>query len=141
MSYPGRSLWHVQHNSSGPSVVAPCQHCDVDTVWLRTKNGGWHLFDAVMHLTETALDGNRYAVDRRTRLVVDLTSVLESRWPTRCLTLHRFRCPASYDQSRFHDRRPRQPNDIDLTDLWRRLADSKARAKDDLGLLGPGRSA
>jgi hypothetical protein len=94
-----------------------------------------------MHLTETAFDGNRYAVDRRTRLVVDLTSVLESRWPTQCLTLHRFRCPESYEQSRFHDRRPRQPNDIDLTDLWRRLADCKARAHDDLWLLGPNRSA
>ena len=113
----------------------------MDTVWLRTKNGGWHLFDAVMQLTETALDGNRYAVDRRTRLAVDLTSVLESRWPTRCLTLHRFRCPESYDQSRVHDRRPRQPNDIDLTDLWRRLADARAHAQDDIGLLGGIRSA
>ena len=124
----------MQHNSNGPSVVAPCQHCDVDTVWLRTVNGGWHLFDATMQSTEAACDGNRYAVDRRSRLVVDLANVRESRWPTRCLSLHRFKCPPSYDQSRFHHRRPRQANDIELTDLWQRLAAARERKHDDVKL-------
>lgn len=128
----------MQYNSSGPSVVAPCQHCDVETVWLRTVTGGWHLFDAAMQSTESACDGNRYAVDRRSRLVVDLANVRESRWPTRCLALHRFRCPQSYDQSRFPHHRPRQANDIELSDLWQRLADARERGHDDvkLGFVG-----
>ncbi|MGB3481864.1 MAG: hypothetical protein WBB07_06540 [Mycobacterium sp.] len=112
-------------NPDGPSVVAPCSHCDVETVWLRTVNGGWRLFDATMDLTENTFQGNRFAIDRRSRLVVDLDDALESRWPARCLTLHRFRCPQSYDDSRHHTRRPRQANDIDLSDLWRRLAAAK----------------
>ncbi|MCV7227957.1 hypothetical protein [Mycolicibacterium komossense] len=124
----------MQHSSSAPSVVAPCRHCDVDTVWLRTVNGGWHLFDATMKSTSATFDGNRYAIDRRSRLVVDLDSLLESRWPALCLTLHRFRCPASYEQSRFHHRRPRQANDVELTDLWQRLADARRRGHDDLKL-------
>ncbi|MBN3511526.1 hypothetical protein JYB55_22095 [Mycolicibacterium septicum] len=109
-------------NSNGPSVVALCLHCELETVWLRTINGGWLLFDASTQLTETTFEGNRFAVDSRTRLVRDLDCVLESRWPTRCLTLHKYRCPDSYDESRFYRRRPRQANDIDLSDLWRRLA-------------------
>jgi hypothetical protein len=131
----------VQDNGIGPSVVAPCGHCGVDTVWLRTSNGGWHLFDASMRPAEETFDGNRYAIDRRSRLAVDLDDVRQTRWPTRCLTLHRFRCPESYDRARFHHRRPRQPNDIDLTDLWRGLAAARESPQDDWGLSGPSRSA
>jgi hypothetical protein len=118
--------------SNEPSVVAPCRHCDVDTVWLRTTNGGWLLFDASMQLTEASFDGNRFAIDRRTRLVTDLDCVLEKRWPTRCLSLHKFRCADSYDETRFYRSRPRQPNDIDLTDLWSRL--ERADAANAAGL-------
>jgi hypothetical protein len=131
----------VQYTSNSPSVVASCEHCAGETVWLRTANGGWHLFDATMQPTEETFEGNHYAADRRTRLVVDLDGVLQSRWPARCLTLHRYRCPKSYDQARIHNRRPRQPNDIDLSDLWARLAASKQDARDGIGVLDPHRSA
>jgi hypothetical protein len=136
-----RSLRGVQSDNNGPSVVASCEHCDGDTVWLRSANGGWHLFDASMQSTEATFAGNRYAIDRRSRLVVDLDGVLESRWPTRCLTLHRYRCPQSHDRERFHRRRPRQPNDVDLTDLWSRLAAARESPGDDFGLIAPQRRA
>lgn len=110
---------------SRPSVVAPCRHCDTDTVWLQTAYGGWQLFDAAMFPTEDSSSGNRFAIRRRTRQVIDLDDVLETRWPTECLQLHRFRCPASQDASGFHQRRPRQANEIDLEDLWHRLAERK----------------
>jgi hypothetical protein len=122
LSDTGSILSRVQGNSNAPSVVAPCRHCDVETVWLRTMYGGWLLFDAVEQHSEESFAGNRYAVDRRTRLVVDLDNVRESRWPRRCLRLHKFRCPRSYDDARYHKRRPRQTNEIDLTDLFGRLA-------------------
>jgi len=108
-----------------PSVVAPCRHCQVETVWLRTVNGGWHLFDVEMQHSQDSVEGNRFAVDRRTSLAVDLDCIRESRWPARCLSLHRFHCPASYDDKRYYPRRPTQPTDIDLSDLWRRLAAAK----------------
>ncbi|WP_396921236.1 hypothetical protein [Mycolicibacterium sp.] len=116
-------------NSNGPSVVAPCKYCDEETVWLRTAYGGWHLFDVSMRLTDTSFAGNRFAVDRRSRLVIDLDCVLESRWPAQCLTLHKYSCPESYDDSRHYRNRPRQANEIDLTDLWRRLAASEAEQR------------
>jgi hypothetical protein len=97
----------------------------VETVWLRTVNGGWHLFDVEMQQARESFEGNRFAVDRRTSLVVDLDCIRESRWPALCLSLHRFRCPRSHHDSRFHARRPRQAHDIDLSDLWRRLAAAK----------------
>ena len=105
-----------------PSVVAPCTHCDTDTVWLATAYGGWHLFDAAMVPTDDSFPGNRYAIGRYTHQVVDLDDVRESRWPVKCLQLHKFQCPASYDESRHYQHRPRQANEIDLDDLWRRLA-------------------
>jgi hypothetical protein len=117
-------------DSDAPSVVAPCRHCDADTVWLKTVYGGWYLFDASMRLTQDTFEGNRFAVDRRSRLVVDLDCVHEARWPVRCLTLHKFACPRSFDETKFYRRRPRQANDIDLTDLWRRL-DAAERTQDD----------
>jgi hypothetical protein len=107
---------------SRPSVVAPCPHCDTETVWLQTVHGGWHLFDAQMQPTDDSAPGNRFAIARRSRQVVDLDNVQETRWPTTCLSLHRFRCPDSYDDAH-HRRRPRQANDIDLEGLWRRLAE------------------
>lgn len=107
---------------SRPSVVAPCPHCDTETVWLQTVHGGWQLFDAKMQPIDDSAPGNRFAIQRRTRQVVDLDNVLESRWPAQCLSLHRFGCPASYDDSRYYRRRPRQANDIDLDDLFQRLA-------------------
>src|SRR5690349_4209324 len=67
-----RSLESVWNSTNGPSVVAPCQHCKAEAVWLQTRNGGWLLFDATERPTGDAFDGNRYAIDRRTRLVVDL---------------------------------------------------------------------
>ncbi len=134
MSDLARSLGRMQRNSNGPSVVATCRHCDGDTVWLQTVNGGWHLFDTAMQSTAGTFDGNRYAIDRRSRLVVDLDTMVESRWPALCLSLHRYRCPPSYERSRFHPRRTRQADDIELTDLWRRLADAREHAHDDLGL-------
>lgn len=71
--------------------------------------------------TVDSFAGNRFYVPRRSRWVVDLDCVLESRWPPRCLHLHKFSCPESYDESRHYKRRPRQPNDVDMTDLLRRL--------------------
>lgn len=107
---------------SRPSVVAPCPHCDVDTVWLQLAYGSWQLFDAHMHRTDDSAPGNRFAIRRHTRQVIDLDDELESRWPTTCLQLHKFACPASFEQARFHQRRPRQAHDIDLDDLFQRLA-------------------
>jgi hypothetical protein len=109
-----------------PSVVAPCRHCDTDTVWLQTAYGGWHLFDAAMFPTEDSFAGNRFAIRRRSRQVIDLDDVHEAHWPAECLQLHRFRCPASLDESRHHRRRPRQADEIDLEDIWRRLAERRA---------------
>jgi hypothetical protein len=123
-------------NSNAPSVVAPCVHCQVETVWLRTMNGGWHLFDADEQMIDDSFQGNRYAIDRRTELVIDLDCVRESRWPIRCLSLHRFVCPSSYDDSRHYPRRPRQANDIDLSDLWRRLAAAEKNTKTADRLFG-----
>ena len=114
-------------DSNEPSVPALCGHCSVETVWLRTRNGGWLLFDTAEQPTSDAFDGNRYAIEGRSRLVVDLEDVRASRWPAKCLSLHRFRCPASYDDARFHRRRPRQANDVDLSDLFRRLAAADER--------------
>lgn len=110
---------------SRPSVVAPCKHCSTDTVWLQMAYGGWRLFDAEMFPTEESAAGNRFAIRRATRQVIDLEDEHEARWPAKCLQLHRFRCPASHDDTLFHQRRPRQPNDIDLEGLWRRLAERK----------------
>jgi hypothetical protein len=110
---------------SRPSVVAPCKHCSTDTVWLQMAYGGWRLFDAEMFATEESAAGNRFAIRRSTRQVIDLEDEHEARWPVKCLQLHRFHCPASHDDTLFHQRRPRQPNDIDLEDLWRRLAERK----------------
>ena len=110
---------------SRPSVVAPCKHCSTDTVWLQMAYGGWRLFDAEMFATEESAAGNRFAIRRSSRQVIDLEDEHEARWPAKCLQLHRFHCPASHDDTLFHQRRPRQPNDIDLEDLWRRLAERK----------------
>ena len=110
---------------SRPSVVAPCKHCSTDTVWLQMAYGGWRLFDADMFATEESAAGNRFAIRRSSRQVIDLDDEHEARWPAKCLQLHRFHCPASHDDTLFHQRRPRQPNDIDLEDLWRRLAERK----------------
>ncbi|KRD05162.1 hypothetical protein ASE48_18330 [Mycobacterium sp. Root265] len=110
---------------SRPSVVAPCKHCSTDTVWLQMAYGGWRLFDAEMFATEESAAGNRFAIRRSSRQVIDLDDEHEARWPAKCLQLHRFHCPASHDDTLFHQRRPRQPNDIDLEDLWRRLAERK----------------
>lgn len=123
-------------DDNAPSVVAPCRHCDVETVWLRTANGGWLLFDAEMQPTQESFDGNRFAVDRRTTLVVDLDNIRESRWPVRCLSLHKFCCPESFDDTRHFSRRPRQTNDIDLADLWHRLAEAKKNNQTAASLLG-----
>lgn len=124
----------MRHTDNRSPVVVPCRHCDVDTVWLRMRNGGWLLFEAEMQSTEASVDGNRYAIDRTTQLVVDLADVRESRHPSRCLILHRFRCPGSYRPSRFPDSRPLEANDIELTDLWQRLANARERGHDDLKL-------
>lgn len=110
---------------SRPSVVAPCKHCGTDTVWLQMAYGGWRLFEARMYPTDESAAGNRFAIRRITRQVIDLEDEHEARWPAKCLQLHRFHCPASHDDSLFHQRRPRQPHDIDLEDLWRRLAERK----------------
>jgi len=110
---------------SRPSVVAPCKHCSTDTVWLQMAYGGWRLFDAEMFATEESAAGNRFAIRRSSRQVIDLDDEHEARWPAKCLQLHRFHCSASHDDTLFHQRRPRQPNDIDLEDLWRRLAERK----------------
>ena len=110
---------------SRPSVVAPCKHCSTDTVWLQMAYGDWRLFDAEMYPTEESAAGNRFAIRRSTRQVIDLEDEHEARWPVKCLQLHRFRCPASHDDTLFHQRRPRQPTDIDLEGLWRRLAERK----------------
>jgi hypothetical protein len=110
---------------SRPSVVAPCKHCSTDTVWLQMAYGGWRLFNAEMFATAESAAGNRFAIRRSTRQVIDLEDEHEARWPAKCLQLHRFYCPASHDDTLFHHRRPRQPNDIDLEDLWRRLAERK----------------
>ena len=110
---------------SRPSVVAPCKHCGTDTVWLQMAYGGWRLFNAEMFRTDESAAGNRFAIRRSTRQVIDLEDEHEARWPATCLQLHRFHCPASHDDSLFHQRRPRQPHDIDLQDLWRRLAERK----------------
>lgn len=111
---------------SRPSVVAPCRHCNTETVWLQMAYGGWRLFDAEMYRTDDSAAGNRFAIRRSTRQVIDLEDEHEARWPVQCLQLHRFRCPASHDDALHHQRRPRQANEIDLEDLWRRLADRKA---------------
>jgi hypothetical protein len=108
-----------------PSVVATCRHCSTETVWLQTAYGSWLLFDAEMFPTDESAAGNRYAIRRRTRQVIDLEDEHEARWPAKCLQLHRFHCPGSHDDMKFHQRRPRQANDIDLEDLWRRLAERR----------------
>ena len=110
---------------SRPSVVAPCKHCGTDTVWLQMAYGDWRLFEARMYPTEESAAGNRFAIRRITRQVIDLEDEHEARWPAKCLQLHRFHCPASHDDSLFHQRRPRQPHDIDLEDMWRRRAERK----------------
>ncbi|MBX9920541.1 hypothetical protein [Mycolicibacterium frederiksbergense] len=115
----------MDRTDSRPSVVAPCKHCGTDTVWLQMAYGGWRLFHAEMFATDESAAGNRFAIRRSTRQVIDLDDEHEPRWPAKCLQLHRFHCPASHDDSLFHHRRPRQPNDIDLEDLWRRLAERK----------------
>ncbi|WP_395309648.1 hypothetical protein V4U86_02095 [Mycobacterium sp. AMU20-3851] len=111
-------------SDSRPSTVAPCRHCDTETVWLQTVYGGWLLFDATEFPTEDSAAGNRFAIQRRSRRVVDLDDVYQSRWPATCLHLHRFECPSSHDD-RFHQRRPRQSNEIDLEDLFQRLAERR----------------
>ncbi|OBH05714.1 hypothetical protein A5696_24815 [Mycobacterium sp. E2699] len=90
-------------------------------MWLKTAYGGWGLFDAEMVPTTESYQGNRFAIDRRTRLVVDLDCTREKRWPSDCLQLHKFSCPGSYDQSRFYARRPRQQGHVELEDFWDRL--------------------
>lgn len=124
-------------SSAGPSVVAPCQHCRRDTVWLRSVHGGWHLFDADMFATADSFAGNRFAIRRRARDVIDLDCVLESRWPAKCLRLHKYGCPESFDQARYYKRRPRQINDVDLSDMWERIAENARPSRDDdLGWAG-----
>jgi hypothetical protein len=108
----------------GPSVVFPCRRCGNEVVWIRVAYGSWRLFDSSMQSIDLSYPGNRFAVDRRSRLAVDLDCVRESRWPAKCLSMHKFACPDSYDESKNYRRRPRQANDVDLTDLWRRLAAS-----------------
>lgn len=118
------------------SVVAQCHHCEMKTVWLRTVNGGWLLFETEMQLSQDSVEGNRFAVDRRTSLVVDLNCIRESHWPTRCLSLHQFHCPASYHDNRRAHRGPGHANDVDLADLWQRLAAAKKNNENAGSLLG-----
>ncbi len=111
---------------SRPSVVAPCKHCSTDTVWLQMAYGGWRLFDAEMYPTEESAAGNRFAIRRSTRQVIDLEDEHEARWPVKCPQLHRFRCPASHDDTLSSISVGRaNSNDIDLEGLWRRLAERK----------------
>ncbi len=42
--------------------------------------------------TEDSAAGNRFAIRRQSRQVIDLDDVLESRWPATCLQLHKFAC-------------------------------------------------
>jgi hypothetical protein len=104
-----------------PSTIAPCGHCGEETVWLKTAYGGWGLFDAEMAPTTESHEGNRFAIDRRTRLVVDLDCTREKRWPSSCLRLHKFSCPETYDEARFYPRRARQQAQVELDDFWDRL--------------------
>ena len=90
-------------------------------MWLKTLYGGWGLFDAQMFATTDSWQGNRFAINRRFHLVVDLDCVREERWPSLCLHLHKYSCSESYDEARFYTRRPRQPNQVDFDDLWERL--------------------
>ena len=90
-------------------------------MWLKTAYGGWGLFDAEMFATPESYQGNRFAISQRSRLVVDLDCVRETRWPAECLQLHKFSCPGSYDEARFYARRPRQPSHVELDDNWDRL--------------------
>jgi hypothetical protein len=113
-------------NGVDAAVVDRCPHCGQDIVWLMGVNGGWSLFDAVMGRTRDCCDGNRFAVDRRSRLVVDLEDFRESRWPLRCLTLHKFQCPESSKPGGRYRRRAHQEDDTDLSDLWKRLAAARA---------------
>ena len=118
------------------SVVAQCRHCEAKTVWLRTVNGGWLLFETEMQLSQESIEGNRFAVDRRTSLVVDLNCIRESHWPARCLSLHRFHCPESFHDHRHPHRPPGHANDVDLADLWQRLATAKKNNEKAVSLLG-----
>ncbi|ORW30181.1 hypothetical protein AWB91_22715 [Mycobacterium paraense] len=90
-------------------------------MWLKTAYGGWGLFDAEMAPTTESHEGNRFAIDRRTRLVVDLDCTREKRWPSSCLRLHKFSCPETYDEARFYPRRARQQAQVELDDFWDRL--------------------
>ena len=121
----------MAYSGTAPSTVAPCKHCGRETVWLRLVYGGWHLFDVDMFPIDDSFRGNRFAIQRRTRQVVDLDCVLESRWPKTCMRLHRYQCPESFDAARHHHRRPRQPNDIDLVGMFTRLADRKSNDEDE----------
>lgn len=90
-------------------------------MWLKTAYGGWGLFDAAMFPTTESHQGNRFAIDRRTRLVIDLDCTREKRWPASYLRLHKYSCPGAYDQARFYPRRPRQQAQVELDDFWDRL--------------------
>lgn len=79
------------------------------------------MFDAETFPTPESYQGNRFAIDRRSRLVVDLDCVREKRWPSECLHLHKYSCSATVDEARFYARRPRQPAHVELDDLWDRL--------------------
>lgn len=120
--------------TGGPSVPWRCKHCNRETVVLQTAYGGRRLFDAEMFPTADSFAGNRFAIARRSRQVIDLDCVLESRWPARCLHLHKFSCPQSYDDAR-HGPPPRQPNHIDLQDIWQRVKDHEGgqRSRKNLG--------
>jgi hypothetical protein len=103
-------------------AIAPCRHCGQDTVWLKTAYGAWGLFEAAMFPTTESYHGNRFAIDRRSRQVVDLDNFGEKRWPAECLHLHRHSCPQGYDEARFRAHRPRQAGYVDqhadLDDTW-----------------------
>lgn len=92
----------------GTSVASPegaprafkCRYCHRRAIRLQTAYGGWRLFDARMFPTDVSFRGNRFAIDRRSRLVIDLDNVHETRWPAQCLRLHRFQCPQTFETSR-----------------------------------------
>ena len=121
--------WLMTLSDSRPSTVAPCRHCGAETVWLQTAYGRWLLFDATMFPTDDCAAGNRFAIRRLSRQVVDLDDVHQARWPSTCLRLHRFECPSSHDETRFPQRRPRQPNEVDLDDLFERLAQRRQQQR------------
>ncbi|MGW4535388.1 hypothetical protein ACWEOI_30995 [Nocardia sp. NPDC004340] len=82
-----------------PGIVFQCEHCQTDVVWLATLYGGRRLFDAKEYSTADSAPGNRFAIQRSTRLVADLENV--KRHPPTCLHLHSFVCSGHYQDMRF----------------------------------------